>query len=394
MKILIFSALYLPGFKGGGPIRTLANLVHSLGDEFEFYIVTSDRDLGSSTSYERTQLDQWIDVGLAKVLYASPQTLSISGIYRLIRGFDCDAIYLNSFFGRRFSILPFWIAKFALVRNVPVLIAPRGEFSSAALKIKCWRKSIFLYLLRVFRLHTNTYWQASSEFERLDIQRTGLASPSKIVVAPNIFIKTASQSRYSSEIKKLSLGSAPKFERVLKVCFLSRISPMKNLDYALRVLAIVKCRLEFHIFGPVESPEYWAECERLMTALPSNIVAEYRGSVASENVAETIAGYDLFFVPTRGENYGHVFIESLSVGVPILLSDQTPWRSLSEKGLGWDVPLDELGRFSEVIDAVSLLGEDERVGFSQRCIKFAASTSSDGVIVGKSRDMFLGLMKS
>ena len=35
-QVLILAGCYLPGIKGGGPIRTIANLVEVLGDEFEF----------------------------------------------------------------------------------------------------------------------------------------------------------------------------------------------------------------------------------------------------------------------------------------------------------------------------------------------------------------------
>lgn len=36
MKILTLADYYLPGYKAGGPIRTLANMVDMLGDEFKF----------------------------------------------------------------------------------------------------------------------------------------------------------------------------------------------------------------------------------------------------------------------------------------------------------------------------------------------------------------------
>ena len=52
-----------------------------------------------------------------------------------------------------------------------------------------------------------------------------------------------------------------------------------------------------------------------------------------------MAANDLFFLPTRGENFGHVIAEALSVGTPVLISDQTPWRKLAAVGLGHDLPL-------------------------------------------------------
>jgi glycosyltransferase involved in cell wall biosynthesis len=45
-----------------------------------------------------------------------------------------------------------------------------------------------------------------------------------------------------------------------------------------------------------------------------------------DDVPGTFAQYDLFAFPSRGENFGHVVLESLSVGTPVLVSDRTPWK--------------------------------------------------------------------
>lgn len=47
-KILILAGRYLPGYKDGGPLRTLINLTDALGDEYEFYIACFDRDQGET----------------------------------------------------------------------------------------------------------------------------------------------------------------------------------------------------------------------------------------------------------------------------------------------------------------------------------------------------------
>ena len=57
LKILTFIGWYLPGYRGGGPTRTLANMVDRLGDEFEFKIVTSDRDSKDTKSYPCIMVD-------------------------------------------------------------------------------------------------------------------------------------------------------------------------------------------------------------------------------------------------------------------------------------------------------------------------------------------------
>ena len=58
-KVVVFIDWFLPGYKAGGPIRSVANIIDHLGSEFEFYIITSDRDLGDSLPYENIVTDQW-----------------------------------------------------------------------------------------------------------------------------------------------------------------------------------------------------------------------------------------------------------------------------------------------------------------------------------------------
>jgi hypothetical protein len=44
--VLVLMEFYLPGYKSGGPLRAISGLTEALGDEFDFMIITSDRDVG------------------------------------------------------------------------------------------------------------------------------------------------------------------------------------------------------------------------------------------------------------------------------------------------------------------------------------------------------------
>ncbi|MBI9061941.1 MAG: hypothetical protein JEZ14_08115 [Marinilabiliaceae bacterium] len=43
-KILIFIDWFLPGYKAGGPVRSMANMVEYLMEEYDFFIVTRNTD--------------------------------------------------------------------------------------------------------------------------------------------------------------------------------------------------------------------------------------------------------------------------------------------------------------------------------------------------------------
>lgn len=83
-SILVFTDYYLPGYKAGGPIRTLANMVDQLGDEFEFKIITADRDFDDNSTYKEIAVGCWDKVGKADVFYMSPQLRSLGGFRKIL----------------------------------------------------------------------------------------------------------------------------------------------------------------------------------------------------------------------------------------------------------------------------------------------------------------------
>ena len=70
--ILIFIDWFTPGFKAGGPIKSVTNIVNSLFDEFDFYIVTSDRDINETEAYQNIELNKWIKKDNYSIIYLSP----------------------------------------------------------------------------------------------------------------------------------------------------------------------------------------------------------------------------------------------------------------------------------------------------------------------------------
>ena len=130
---------------------------------------------------------------------------------------------------------------------------------------------------------------------------------------------------------------------------------IKNLLGLLQALkSIETSMIDLDIFGPVEDISYWSDCEAVIDILPRNISVNFRGAVESSKVLKTIAKYDLYVLLTEGENFGHTIYEALSASVPILISDQTPWRQLQSKSAGWDLPLsDNKGLICALEEAVS-----------------------------------------
>lgn len=354
-RVLTFTGHYLPGYKGGGPIKTIKNLFDQASDEITFKLITSDRDLGDSSPYTSVTCGAWNQVGNTSVFYAQSGKIGYAQIARELRAKDYDIVYLNSFFSPRFSFFPLLLAKALRQR---VVLGPRGEFSKGALSLKSFKKRVFITVFKLLGLHRDTVFQASSDFEAEDIRRA-LGTGVDIRVAEDIGSQEFAE-RLESRV------SGP-----LRAVFVSRISPMKNLLAALEMLQKVQRSLNYDIYGPIEDRDYWHQCESVIEGLPSHIQVEHKGELKPDAVVKTMANYDVFFMPTKGENYSHVITEAFCAGLPVLIANTTPWRNLQQQGIGWDLPLNNPDAFSAVLDELAIMPADEYQEARERVLAWA-----------------------
>lgn len=384
-RILILAEYYLPGYRAGGPVRSLSNLVNAMAEDFDWRVLTRDRDLLDYKPYAAVPIGQWVTVGPAQVYYAAPTDLGPIALWRQLRKMRPDLLYLNSFFSPRFSLWPTLAAWLGLLPGTALLVAPRGEFSPGALGIKPSRKKAFITLSQLLGLHARVAWHASTAEEAEDIHRALGSRAGTIHVARNLgAVPPPVPERAAGD---LAVGY-PRQPAPLRVCFLSRVSRKKNLDYALKVLAQVQVPVQFTIYGPHEDPAYWAECQALVAALPRHVSVEVAGAIPHEQVHQRLSTHDIFFLPTRGENYGHVLAEALSAGLALLTSDQTPWRDLAERGLGHDLPLSDPAAFARAIDTMEGETAQQRAARRQRCMAHARRVLQDDASLQAHRQMF------
>ncbi|MBL1436918.1 MAG: glycosyltransferase [Rhodobacteraceae bacterium] len=365
LQILCVTDYYLPGFKGGGPIRTIANMRKLLADQVEIAIFTRDRDLGADGPYESIQANEWLDAADGPIFYGDSEGFNAKSLQQAMAGRAFDVLYLNSFFGFRSSIQI--VLAFRRVRQAPqILLAPRGEFSQGALAIKAFKKRMFLSLARGLGLYKNVQWHASTEMEKDDILRQFPCAAGKILLAEDpIDIENGVE----DEAPLKQTGTA-------KLAFISRISPMKNLDGLVRMLAIVKSNVELDIFGPVEDEGHWKTCQALIEALPENIITTFQGPLEPDDVSRVFSQFDLFAFPTHGENFGHVIFEALRAGTPVLVSDQTPWKT-DPTGAITALPLDDLDAWRQAIEQVAARAQPQQAALRAATLDYARSYAAN-----------------
>jgi glycosyltransferase involved in cell wall biosynthesis len=342
-KVLIIIGAYLPGFKAGGPVRSVSNLTAGLkSDDYSFYVLTLDHDFKDKARYD-VPLNEWVPVGNSQVWYT--HRLSLRRTRQVILDLRPDILYLNNFFSR-WSINVLFLRWLGLLPPAAVVLATRGEFSPGALALKKTKKTAYLWLMTFWGLYHRLLWHASAEREKEEIERVMARFPvgverssrarSAIHVAAPIQVASDLPDRFDGSP---SAGVLRKEKGRASFFFVSRVSAKKNVTGAIEMLLGLKGDVTFDICGPAEDTAYLAECQRLMAIAPPNIKINYIGTIPHEQVKEKFSGYHFFLFPTLGENFGHVIVESLSAGCPVVLSDQTPWLGLEQKGVGWDLPL-------------------------------------------------------
>lgn len=383
MRVLVSCAHYAPGFRAGGPIRSIENLVAHLGDEHEFSILTADRDFGADAPFPDVPINVWTPRGKASIFYASPENRTPSAFHRIAKEAIPEVVYLNSFFHPAATQVPLRLRRSGKLGKVPFILAPRGEFAKGALQIKSAKKRVYRAVANLAGLYRDLLWQASSEWEAEEILRETGAPQRDVIVAPDL-LPTFSETPLPEKTKQAG---------ALCVLLVGRVSRMKNIDFALQTLNQAKGKVQFEIVGPLEDAEYLADCRRVAESLPSNVEVRFLGPVAPSELAAHYRAAHLLLQPSLGENFGHVIPEALAAGCPVLISDRTPWRGLGNEQIGWDLSLEDIQPFRNAIQSVLNMDQSAFSDLSRRARRYAERVLQDPAAVEANRRLFASALQ-
>ena len=334
-----------PGYKAGGPIRSVVNFANNFSNDLEIFVLTTDRDLGDTQAYNGITADQWISYNEnVQVFYASPQWLSWSAIKNAVRKINPDIIYLNSMYSKFYSLYPLLMKRAGMIPG-RIILAPRGMLKQSAVEFKQGKKKIFLKLFRTLGLQRNVHFHCTDATEQADVKKYfGEVRSTVLANSPG------TQKKFQPPPYKTA-GSA-------KLIFIGRMHPIKNLHYLLELLKDVKQNISLTVIAGLEDRAYNEECQNLAKRLPAHVSVDFKGELAHHELEAPLQQHHLFVLPTKGENFGHAIFEALSAGRPALISDQTPWRKLEDHKAGWDVSLDQPQQFAAAIEKVAAMDNE------------------------------------
>lgn len=371
-KILIFIDWYIPAYKAGGPIISVKNIIDHLSPQFDFYIITSNLDIDNKKVIDDSELNKWISRKNYEIIYLNNNSQNITSYNKIIDYLQPEIIYLNSFFSYKFSILPILVSK----KINKIILAPRGMLGEGALKIKRFKKVCFLKFMKFIGFYSNIHWHASTNNELIEIQNH-FGTNTKIAVAQNL---STNNEKLKFKVGKLEDG-------FLTILYLSRISKKKNLLFLIKsiVSSKNKSKIKLKIIGFCEDELYFKSCMDLINE--NRIDYDFIGSIPHEQLSKYYLSSDIFCLPTLHENYGHVILEALSYGLPIIISQNTPWRDLEAKKVGFDLPLLS-SSFTSKIDYFFSIDNSTFSNYSKNAINFYNDINPTNKLVKDNINLF------
>jgi glycosyltransferase involved in cell wall biosynthesis len=219
----------------------------------------------------------------------------------------------------------------ARARGVPLVISPRGMMNAWTLRHHGWRKQLARAFVHPGAFGAATGWHATSEDEANEIRALGFTQP--ICVAPNGV--TAPLAADTAAAVAHWRAACPEVAHRRTAVFYSRFHSKKRVlelidvwlahapaDWLLLMVGIVQD------YGPRELETY------VMRASCAGRVRAFDGIGRPPPYAVG----SLFLLPSHNENFGLVIAEAMTHGVPVLVTDTTPWSPLNALDAGWCVP--------------------------------------------------------
>ena len=75
--------------------------------------------------------------------------------------------------------------------------------------------------------------------------------------------------------------------------------------------------------------------------------------------------------PSKFESFGHVIFEAFLNGLPVIISNNTPWKNLKKKGVGINLSLNKVHEFRNEINYLKLCNDKIFTNYRKKALKYA-----------------------
>lgn len=221
----------------------------------------------------------------------------------------------------------------AFWHKTPVVLSPRGMLTSYTQTNRNSFAKKFIHKLIGKRLLNYCHIHATSEQEKQDV--LSIINPKSIGVIPNLVeLEGADKLKLKDQSFK-SFHELPDGKRLFKLIFLSRIEEKKGIILLFNALAMVDFDFTLSIAGSGDEA-YIRILKTKARDLKIDHQITWLGQIKNDDKFALLKQHDCLVLCSYNENFANVVVESLSVGTPVILSDQVGLSDyVKENDLGW-----------------------------------------------------------
>lgn len=313
----------------GGPTQAMLTIERALRDAgVDVETATTDDD-GPGRRIARAHAAALAEG--AAVRWYFPRTIEfykaspafVPWIAREVRRFD--VVHIHSLFSFTTPVAA-WAARRA---NVPYVVRPLGTLDRyGVVQRRPWLKALSMRWVERPLLQHAAAVHFTSETEAAEAKRLGWDM--RPVVIPLAVDAAAGPPRAFS-----SAG--------LRVLFLSRLDPKKNIEGLLDAVAMVRAdvsALQLSVAGAGEAA-YVAQLKSRADALGIAANVRWLGHVSGEAKLQALRDADVFVLPSFSENFGVAAAEALAAGIPCIVGEGVAiGHDIATAGAGFTVAPD------------------------------------------------------
>ena len=211
-------------------------------------------------------------------------------------------------------------------RKKPYIITPHGMLYPETLARSAWKKWPMRKIWFNKDIHKASCIHVTCQDEMNHIRNLGYNGPIALIGNP-VNIPDFTQILIDNRSYKL--------KGKIKIAFLGRLHPRKNVENILKAVSLTKgIGVEVFIMGKGdEDYEEFLKSETIRLQIQNHV--HFLGFVNGRKKFEKLSEMDTLFVPSDMENFGMIIPEALIVGTPVMASLGTPWKILNDQHCGW-----------------------------------------------------------
>ena len=335
MRICLVSSSFYPAVFYGGPISSTWDLSKKLGEQgIEVYISTTNANgnkrLSNVDTKKHTNVSKNVWVRYYHEQFINLFSLSyIFNIWKDVK--KSDVVYIQYLFH---YTVPFALF-FSWFFDKDIILCPRGSLSKWGMEYKRKIiKKIWLFLF-IYPFKKHIKWQESSYIERDDILQyfpIGLVC----IVTDGIEFSAFQTSRKISKEALLEKYTGKKFEQISDVVFsMGRLHKIKGFDVLIDAFNLYlkeTPNAKLIIAGADDGMQ--KELEIKINNLNISDAVFLIGMVNKQQKIELFSNSSVFALASSFESFGIVIAEALSCGLPVVVSNKTPWKDIEVNNCG------------------------------------------------------------